>query len=296
MSNTNEESLKYRVYEVDTALESLELLTNIVSFAPQGVLYTESLASFNENFEVVLKNLIREREFISVNDNLLLDSSKLSLINKPGFRNWYNGLKPSVSIDNVYDLWVDGPSLEILEEIYSEYPDFASTYMNDYLVWRVHYEVNLKYYEDINNIFGELSDSEKKGLQEFEDYYSTTHVETTDSSSSSTIIGDTNDNGSSDGDLTKTDDDENDSDPLSGDIIEQFPDIKNETNMPPKSRLTFWGHNHMLMFLSVDSRNSGDSFLENVENYSCGVERSENRHAVLYRAAAYRNAVVIVNS
>ena len=155
-----------------------------------------------------------------------------------------------------------------------------------------------EYYDNVNGMY-ESTPEELEAIKRIsaeQENNQKSEISDTDSSSSSTITGDTNDNGSSDGDLTKTDDDENDSDPLSGDIIERFPYIKNETNMPPKSRLTFWGHNHMLMFLSVDSRNSGDSFLENVENYSCGVERSENRHAVLYRAAAYRNAVVIVNS
>lgn len=269
----------------------LGLTCDLMEYIPGGTMYSSSIPELQKAIdETIIRGLNYNTRTIAYNTatTLLGTNTPNSVLQ------WGKGY--NCTGEQRYRLWENGPTLDQLQEIYNNYPEEKTSIFNEYLEWRIAYELRQAVYSDLENGFKELSDSEKKGLGEFEDYYSTTHIEITDSSSTSTITGDTNDNGSSDGDLTKTDDDENDSDPLSGDIIEQFPDIKNETNMPPKSRLTFWGHNHMLMFLSVDSRNSGDSFLENVENYSCGVERSENRHAVLYRAAAYRNAVVIVNS
>lgn len=269
----------------------LGLTCDLMEYIPGGTMYSSSIPELQNAIDETIRAGLNYNKRTNVYDvaTTLFNNRMPRYIEE-----WANGYIYTGDIRNNY--WVKGPTLDQLQEIYNNYPEEKTSIFNEYLEWRIAYELRQAVYSDLENGFKELSDSEKKGLQEFEDYYSTTHIEITDSSSSSTITGDTNDNGSSDGDLTKTDDDENDSDPLSGDIIEQFSDIKNEINMPPKSRLTFWGHNHMLMFLSVDSRNSGDSFLENVENYSCGVERSENRHAVLYRAAAYRNAVVIVNS
>ena len=177
MSNTNSESLKYRVDKVDTALEALDLLNNIIGLTPHGVLYSEPLSEFIPNLETTLKSLIKNFTRTEIIYEVLLENENYGIENKPGFNNWLAGMSPRLNDDDVYEKWINGPNLKTLEQIYEKYPNFAAKYMNDYLVWRVHYEVNLKYYEDINNVFGELSDSEKKGLQEFEDYYSTTHTE-----------------------------------------------------------------------------------------------------------------------
>lgn len=277
----------------------LSVTGNLLEYVPGGSLY-------NPTFDVLAVGIsdsidLAQRHYSNINyTNLMitLGLDRFDLTYGVEFKNLSNGI------------WQEAPSLETMAMAYkvTTNPSLFKELFGEYINWRIQYEFEIElresgidpqeYYDNVNGMY-ESTPEELEAIKRIsaeQENNQKSEISDTDSSSSSTIIGDTNDNGSSDGDLTKTDDDENDSDPLSGDIIEQFPDIKNETNMPPKSRLTFWGHNHMLMFLSVDSRNSGDSFLENVENYSCGVERSENRHAVLYRAAAYRNAVVIVNS
>lgn len=277
----------------------LSVTGNLLEYVPGGSLY-------NPTFDVLAVGIsdsidLAQRHYSNINyTNLMitLGLDRFDLTYGVEFKNLSNGI------------WQEAPSLETMAMAYkvTTNPSLFKELFGEYINWRIQYEFEIElresgidpqeYYDNVNGMY-ESTPEELEAIKRIsaeQENNQKSEISDTDSSSSSTIIGDTNDNGSSDGDLTKTDDDENDSDPLSGDIIERFPYIKNETNMPPKSRLTFWGHNHMLMFLSVDSRNSGDSFLENVENYSCGVERSENRHAVLYRAAAYRNAVVIVNS
>ena len=215
----------------------LGLTCDLMEYIPGGTMYSSSIPELqNAIDETINRGLIYNDRTV----NYFITTNMYPPDRTPTYIiNWCEGC--ALTGENRLSYWKKGPTVAQLSEIYEQFPQYSSNF-DQYLEWRIAYELRQAVYSDLENGFKELSDSEKKGLQEFEDYYSTTHVETTDSSSSSTIIGDTNDNGSSDGDLTKTDDDENDSDPLSGDIIERFPDIKNETNMPPKSQTTFWGH------------------------------------------------------
>lgn len=282
----------------ETLYSFLSVTGNLLEYVPGGSLYNPALDVLTVGISDSID--LAQRHYAEIEYTNVMISLNLTQYNKDDrFSNLINGD------------WQNGPDIKTMAQAYNNNSTNKALFkelFGEYINWRIQYEFEIElresgidpqeYYDNVNGMY-ESTPEELEAIKRIsaeQENNQKSEISDTDSSSSSTIIGDTNDNGSSDGDLTKTDDDENDSDPLSGDIIERFPYIKNETNMPPKSRLTFWGHNHMLMFLSVDSRNSGDSFLENVENYSCGVERSENRHAVLYRAAAYRNAVVIVNS